>query len=338
MFNEYKMEYLNKNDKTGRKRVAAFLDEMGIVFDEHIDITINMLDEDGIIATASAENNLVKCLAVKPEFRSENLLNTVFSELLNHLHHKGIFDLSLFTSHRNEKVIESLGFNTVCKTDNIVFMENGIDRFSNYLRNLTELKENCTSAASIVMNMNPITNGHLYLIEKVSKENDCVYIFIVSEDKSAVPFDTRYKLAVESTKHLKNVKIIMGGDYIISSSTFPTYFLKDYTVWLDSYCEMDLTIFGKHIAKELNISKRYVGNEPYCKVTKRYNEKMKEILPKYGIEVIEIERLNIGERAVSASHVRKLAEEGKFDQLKKLVPQATYDYLVFRYKDTKQEG
>ncbi|SHJ25377.1 [citrate (pro-3S)-lyase] ligase [Dethiosulfatibacter aminovorans DSM 17477] len=336
MFNEYTMEYLNKNDKTGRKRVAAFLDELDIVFDEHIDITINMLDEDGIIATASAEKNLVKCLAVKPEYRSENLLNTVFSELLNHLHHKGILELSLFTSHRNEKIIESLGFSTVCKTDNIVFMENSNDRFSNYLKKISSFKEDCINTASIVMNMNPITNGHLYLIEKVSEENDCVYIFIVSEDKSAVPFETRYRLAVESTRHLENVKIITGGEYIISSSTFPSYFLKDYTVWLDSYCEMDLTIFGKYIAKELNITKRYVGNEPYCKVTNRYNEKMKEILPKYGIEVIEIERFSIGSKAVSASHVRKLAGEGKFEELKKLVPEATYDYLISEYSDSKK--
>ena len=34
------------------------------------------------------------------------------------------------------------------------------------------------------MNCNPFTKGHKYLIEKASKENDVVHLFILTEDKS----------------------------------------------------------------------------------------------------------------------------------------------------------
>ena len=50
---------------------------------------------------------------------------------------------------------------------------------------------------------------------------------------------------------------------------------------------------------------------------------MHEILPKYGIEVIEIPRKD----NISASRVRALLKEGKFAEIKELVPENVYEYL-----------
>ncbi|MBR4757123.1 MAG: triphosphoribosyl-dephospho-CoA synthase, partial [Bacteroidales bacterium] len=63
-----------------------------------------------------------------------------------------------------------------------------------------------------------------------------------------------------------------------------------------------------------------------------YNELMKEILPAYGIRVVEIPRLNVeNERpgiAVSASTVRKALDGGSFKTAASLTPPSTWPYLV----------
>lgn len=54
---------------------------------------------------------------------------------------------------------------------------------------------------------------------------------------------------------------------------------------------------------------------------------MKQLLPKYGIEVIEIERNTKDKMPVSASQVRKLLDEENISEVKKLVPEAVFEYL-----------
>ena len=74
----------------------------------------------------------------------------------------------------------------------------------------------------------------------------------------------------------------------------------------------------------MNISVRFVGTEPFCKITALYNEKMKELLPQNGIEVVEIKRKD----NISASEVRKAIKEGELEKIKNLVPKTVYEYIT----------
>ena len=78
----------------------------------------------------------------------------------------------------------------------------------------------------------------------------------------------------------------------------------------------------------LGINRRYVGEEPSCQVTKTYNETMKEILPGYNVQVIEVPRICVGNDVTSASRVRKLIKENKLLEAKKLIPETTYKFLI----------
>ena len=122
-------------------------------------------------------------------------------------------------------------------------MENKKTGFSDYLNELKKTKkgDENNKIAAIVMNANPFTLGHQYLIEKASKENNIIY-----HD---------------------------SGPYIISSSTFPSYFQKDEKDVIESHANLDIEIFVK-IAKVLNINVRYVGEEPISLVTGIYNQLM----------------------------------------------------------------
>ena len=181
---------------------------------------------------------------------------------------------------------------------------------------------------AIVVNCNPFTNGHLKLIEYASFKVDYLYIFVIEEDGSYFSFEDRLYLTKENTRHIKNVIVIPSGRYVISKITFPDYFDKENKSDIMVDCHKDLLMFGSIIAPALNITKRFIGNEPFCNVTRQYNEQMKEILPIYDIDVLEIERFSINYEYISASRVRELFENRDFYSLKDYVPKITYKYLI----------
>lgn len=199
-----------------------------------------------------------------------------------------------------------------------------------YAENVVKIRDipACSKIGAIVMNCNPFTLGHRYLVEYASDRVDYLYIFVVEEDLSAIPFVDRLFMVHEGTKDIQNVIVVPSGKYIISKDTFFNYFDKENDVH-NAGAEEDVEIFSRFIAKKLNISKRFVGEEPYDLVTSSYNAIMKSILPEYGIELVEIPRKYYGEEnhAINATDVRKALEVGDIETIKKSVPLFVEDYL-----------
>ncbi len=179
---------------------------------------------------------------------------------------------------------------------------------------------------AIVMNCNPFTKGHRYLIEQASKQVDNLYIFVVEEDKSEFKFADRINLVKLGTADLGNVTVLSSGKYVISTQTLPGYFDKKNLSTIDLNAQNDLEYFLS-IAQYFGITVRFAGEEPIDMFTNQYNTNMKQILPKYGIEFIEISRMQTGNTVISASAVRKAIHDGNWDLVKELVPVTTYDYL-----------
>lgn len=185
---------------------------------------------------------------------------------------------------------------------------------------------------AIVMNANPFTYGHRFLVETALKNSDYLIVFVVEEDKSEIPFKDRIALVRENTADLPNVFVMPSGEFIISAKTFSEYFAKESIQEQKIDTSKDVTLFAKEIAPTLGISVRFAGKEPTDKITAQYNEDMAKILPQYGLEFIEIERSKTDKgEIISASTVRKLAKERDFEKLKSLVPPATLRYLKGKY-------
>ena len=203
--------------------------------------------------------------------------------------------------------------------------------FGDYLRDISVFRKEGKNGA-IVMNCNPLTNGHMYLINEAAGRVDNLYIFVVEEDKSFFKFEDRFALVKEGTKEIKNVTVLKSGKFVISSTTLPGYFEKDQVgdIYLDA--SGDLAFFLQ-IAEKLGISVRFAGHEPTDKFTAQYNQNMKTYLEKYGMEFCEIERKKEQDTYISASTVRKLLKEKRFEEIKKLVPECTYRYLAEKYKE-----
>ena len=336
IFSEYEditISKIHPNDKSSNKMILKLLNAEGIKKDRNLDYTCAAYDSDyNIIGTGSCFGNTLRCLAVSNEHRGEGLTNKIISHLIEYQFARGNFHLFIYTKFSTYHLFKDLGFYEIVRIkDQIVFMENKKTGFNDYLNNLAKTKinyNNVKKIAAIVMNANPFTLGHLYLIEKASKENDILHLFIVSEDKSIVPFNIRKKLIKEGTAHLSNIIYHDTGPYIISSSTFPSYFQKDEKDVIESHANLDIEIFVK-IAKVLDISARYVGEEPTSLVTGIYNQLMEKKLPENGINCVVVKRKEIlgGNGVISASEVRKKIKDGKIEDIKNMVPDCTYKFF-----------
>ncbi|MGL4741653.1 MAG: [citrate (pro-3S)-lyase] ligase [Sarcina sp.] len=314
--------------------VKAFLKKQGLDFDDTLQYTVVLKSFGQVVATGSFTDNILKCIAVDENYRGYGLSNIIISDLLSEEYRQGNMKLFVYTKPENEKLFEDFGFYTLERSPKVIILENsknGMEKYCEALRKETvELDRsalNSKDVSAIVMNCNPFTNGHRYLIEQASKESTFVHLFIISEEKSIFPSDVRFKLVNEGVKDLKNVITHKAKDYIISSSTFPSYFLKEVSDVVNSQAIIDAKIFAKHIAKSLNISKRYVGSEPYCKLTNIYNIVLKNVLSENDIELIELERLKLDDGYISASKVRELLKYNSVDTVQKFVPKVTYDFL-----------
>ena len=318
-----------KTDKRANSQIEKLLLAEGIRRDKNLDYTCAVYDDDyNVIATGSCFGNTLRCMAVSHEHQGEGLMNEIVSHLVQYQYERKINHLFLYTKCNSAKFFGDLGFYEIVRIENqVVFMENRRTGFSDYLKNLSETKVNAPKISALVLNANPFTLGHQYLVEKASSENDYVHIFIVSEEASLVPFEIRKRLVIEGTSHLKNLIYHDTGDYIISSSTFPSYFQKDDSAVIESHAELDLSIFVK-IAEVLGINSRYVGEEPKSLVTGIYNRIMSSKLPEHGINCVIVPRKENDGEIISASTVRQAIKNNELEKLHGLVPESTYKFFT----------
>lgn len=305
---------------------TALMAETGLHSDTKTQRTVLVWEGDELIASGGRDANILKMLAVSPNHQGEDLLSTVLTELRKDAFDDGHQHLFLYTKPSNELVFSSLFFYPIAKTDKVLFMENKRDGIKSFLDTLPAEKQEGI-IGSIVMNCNPFTLGHQYLIETASKECDRVYVFVLSEEGDGFRAKDRLEMVKLGTSHLANVTVLQTGPYLISSATFPTYFLKDRDKADKVICEVDIEIFLKHFVPRLSINRRYVGTEPLSPMTNTYNEALKKQLPLSGIELKEIERKETDGTPISASAVRRFIENGDIEALKKYVPQTTFNYL-----------
>ena len=324
---EYALTQVSLSDKRMLAQVDALLVENGITRDANLDYICAMVDEENrVIATGSCFGATLRCFAVSQQHQGEGLLNEVVSHLMEYQMARGYTHLFLYTKIKSAKFFQSLGFYEIARVDGtLVFMENRRNGFPSYLSRLEKTARPGVSGA-IVMNANPFTLGHQYLVETAAGRCDTLHLFLLSEDASLVPFGVRKQLVQAGTAHLKNVVLHDSGPYIISNATFPSYFLKDVAAVIQGHAKLDLTIFVR-IARALGVTVRFVGEEPTSQVTGLYNEIMAAQLPENGIDCVILPRKETLGKAISASTVRAALQAGDWQTLSQLVPQTTLDYF-----------
>lgn len=356
------IQILNPTTPRQRQRIEAFLKRNGLRFDDmHYYAAIT--DDDGeMIAGGGLKGNVIKCVAVDDAHKGEAIANTLISHLIAHANEEGHSNVMLFTKPKNRQLFESLSFRLLAEAPEAVLMETGIGGINNMVEQLKKIKEegevckennqgckkeektnlNITTPQHlnpstpqplttttplrgvVVMNCNPFTLGHRYLIEQAAKQVERLFVMVVREDCSLFAYAERKAMVEQGVAHLKNVTVIDGSEYAISQATFPTYFLKRLDDAADTQMLLDLDLFRRHIAPTLGTTVRFVGTEPTDQLTRRYNQLMHEVLA----DVRETARLEKKGNAVSASRVRKAMEQGDMSTIRQLVPPTTLPYII----------
>jgi len=318
-------------DKKGYEDWSNLMEKAKLHPEETLDYTLGIYDGRKLIATGSFNENIIKCVAVCKDYQAENLLTKIITQLIEEMNRNDYFHYFLYTKPAREEVFHSLGFKKIVANKDVLFMEQGPDDFTSYLHFLKENKK-AGKGAGIVMNANPFTKGHQYLVETAAKENEQVYVFVLSEDHSEFSTEDRMTMVKKGVSHLKNVTVFSTRKYLVSQATFPAYFLKDkaeLTV-AKTQATLDAQIFKEKIAPILDIQIRYVGDEPYSKVTEVYNQAMKEVFGK-ELSLVILPRKAIGGNIISATKVRKALEKQDKKLLLDFLPETTYNYIKEKF-------
>lgn len=315
--------------KSYKNKVEKFLNDNDLRLDE-VDYYAGVFlvgEDDILLGGGGLQGNVIKCIAIADDLRETGMGTKLISHLYLQAINNGEETVRVFTKPENKEIFTSLGFKLLATSDKAILLENGngLKHYCDYLASLRREGEN----GAIVMNANPFTLGHRYLIETAAKEVNNLYIIVVKENRSLFSYNDRKQMITKGTEDLKNVIICEGSDYQISNTTFPTYFLKEITDATDTQITLDLDLFSKHIAPALNIKKRFIGTEPKDILTNRYNHLIKSILPEKCIKVVEVDRLqNESNVIISATTVRECLSSFDFYDAKQLVYPTTIPFLL----------
>ena len=340
MIEDYSVRALSLRDPEDRAALYAFLRAQGLRPEDDLEAAFGILDADENLAGCGcAAGDLLKCFAVAESLRGQNALGPLVSALVQERFAKGFYDLFIVIRSANLPLFTGCGFYEVAHTDAVALLENRPDGPEAFARTVCRPGDEGLKTGAVVMNADPFTLGHRYLLEQAAAACDLLYVFVLEEDRSFFPARDRLALVAEGTQDMPNVRVHAGGRYMISSATFPTYFLKSQENAARLQAELDAAVFAERIAPSLHVSCRFVGEEPLDPVTAWYNEALTSSLPRSGTALICIPRLEKGGSPVSASRVRALLrQQGLCPEVRALVPEATYAYLERRFGDAHETG
>ncbi|CAJ1181607.1 [Citrate [pro-3S]-lyase] ligase [Companilactobacillus crustorum] len=316
---------LNLKDSYYYKQWQSLIQNEGLVIENLDDITetFGIYEDDKLIATGSYFENVLKYLAIDPDYQGGNIFNKLVSTLINELAAQNIFHVFVFTKPQYKKSFSYLGFNLIAETEYSALLETGDYSIDQYIAELPRISGKNISA--IVMNANPFTLGHRYLVEQAAQKSDSVYVFVVNQDASLFKTSERLDLIKQGTADLDNVQVVSGGQYMVSFVTFPSYFIKSCSEVATYQTQLDAKVF-KRIASALKITKRFVGSEPYSPTTEIYNQSLQKVLPP-EVELEILDRKAIDQDIISATKVRQAIQANDLATVQKYVPETTYKFI-----------
>lgn len=307
-------------------RARSLVETSGLAFEPNFDALVGIFTGRELVAVAARQGNILKMFAIAEDHQGGSCLGELATELIRSGFLAGYDSFFVFTRPQSAASFQALGFASLVQHPQAVLLEygGGLPRYLDAHRELVRPGAN----GAVVVNANPFTRGHRYLIEQAAGQVDHLYVFVVREDRSVFPFEVRLQLVQAGVADLANVVVLDSSHYAVSAVTFPGYFLKQDEDRTQLQMEIDLLLFGRQLAPFFHITHRFIGTEPYCRTTRSYSQTMLELLPRFGIETVQLDRIRSGEQVVSAYRVRELLRREAYEELRTLVPPTTYDYLL----------
>jgi Citrate lyase synthetase len=309
------------------KAARRLLASQGLELPEGREYGVAAYAGKALVGTGWRGGNTLMGLSVEPEWRGEGISLRIIDHLIREAAEHGLTRLFIFTKPREVTTFETIGFRLVVSVPHYAaLLEWGFPSIEEWLAGIAPERPVPGPVGVVVLNANPFTLGHRYLLETAAASCATLYALVVETDVSIFPFAVRLRLVREGMAHVPNCRVLPGGPYILSLQTFPSYF-SGAERHAANHAALDVHLFGQRIAPFLNISRRFVGTEPTSAVTAAYNAAMHTILPTYGINVQELPRIEADGNAISASRLRAALAAGKLDEALSYAPAPTAAFL-----------
>lgn len=289
-----------------------------------------------------SKNDIVIVLTTKPV---KNILGKSIVKLFeeNSVPSEWVTDALVHCNHKGNKVIADGIFNMIetnlleqsveteyikkVPVDLYIVMQHYVQKkyLIHYFADFYPQKYHTIGA--VVMSCAPFSVGHHYLIQRAKAQVEFLIIFIVEEDIYEIGFEERFKMVVEGTKDINNIKIIPGGDFVLSRNNFPEYYVRHNLKGAEINAEYDAHFFADYIAKPLGITYRFAGEEKEDGIKKIYNSALGRILPQKGIIFKEIPKKKLNGNAINTSVIRKYLKNGMYGLASEMLLNSTLNCL-----------
>ena len=322
-----------------RQDAARLVQAHGLTWEDVCDDVVGIYDAERLVATAARAGYVLKMFAIDEAAQGTSALGELATALMDRGRAAGHESFFVFTRPEHANSFAQCNFRLLVSGGGVALLEFG-GGFERYVAEQHEAaarhgrkpeagspKPDSRGAAAVVLNANPFTRGHQYLVETAASRVERLYVFVVREDRSIFPFAVRDRLVRAGTAHLANVAVLDTGRYAVSAGTFPSYFLRARDNAALMQMEVDVRLFGACLAPAFGIGCRFVGHEPYCETTAAYNDTMRRVLPEYGVTLEEIPRLGDANGFISATRVRAALADGRLDEVAWMLPETTAEYL-----------
>ena len=198
--------------------------------------------DDTIVAAGGLLRDTIRCIAVDDAVSDEHLANRLVTHLMEIVQRRGFPTVKVFTKPKYEEIFKSLAFNTIAITDNVVFMENSRQPLNRYIDHLRTLAKPGVSGV-IVMNCNPFTLGHKYLVEYASRQVDNLYIIPLLDSSAGFNYEERREMICRCSSFRKNryadarlrVMILFHSYYSFLDPDRSRFFSASDTGTMDTY-------------------------------------------------------------------------------------------------------
>ena len=127
----YEIQKLQLSSSWDRTALTALLQSQGLRLDGDVETAFGVYETSGeepkLVGCGCAAGALLKCFALLPQLRGQNLLGRLVSALTQDRFAAGYYDLMVITRAHNETLFVNSGFWTVAKTEQLVLLENQPD-------------------------------------------------------------------------------------------------------------------------------------------------------------------------------------------------------------------
>lgn len=117
--------------------LKQFLRKMDLEYDEGIEYSVCILNDNyKIIGTGSVDRNVIKCVAIDPEYQGQGLSAAILTNLIQYEFQKAVTHLFIYTKPKNIDMFSDMGFHKVLMTKDILLMENRASGIAGFLEKL----------------------------------------------------------------------------------------------------------------------------------------------------------------------------------------------------------